>query len=48
MKLQAKVLFSSFNKVYKRVVCKIIGMLSNCSVNVVGDGCCDSPGFKNK
>ena len=27
---------------------KIIGLLSNCSVNVFGDGCFDSPGFNVK
>ena len=48
IKLESKVLFPSVNKVYKTARNKIIGTLSNCSVNVVGDGRCDSPGFKAK
>ena len=48
MKLQTRVLFPSVNKVYKTAHDKIIGTLSNCSVNVVGDGRCDSPGFNAK
>ena len=38
------VLFPLVNKVYKMACNKIIGMLLNCSVNVVGDGHCNSPG----
>ena len=48
MKLQTKVLFQSLNKIYKTARNKIVGTLSNCSVNVVGDGRCDSPGFNAK
>ena len=48
IKLKSKVLFPLVNKVYKTARNKIIGTLSNCSVNVVGDGRCDSPGFKAK
>ena len=48
MKLQTKVLFPSVNKIYKTARNKIVGTLSNCSVNVVGDGRCDSPGFNAK
>ena len=45
MKVQTKVLFPSVNEVYKTASNKIIGTLSNCSVNVVGDGRCDSLGL---
>ena len=48
MKLQTKVLFPSVNKVYKTARNRIVGTLSNCSVNVVGEGRCDSPGFNPK
>ena len=48
IKLQTKVLFTSVNKVYKTARNEIIGTLSNCSVNVVGDGRCNSPGFNAK
>ena len=48
MKLQTKVLSPSVNKVYKTARNKIIGTLSNCLVNVVGDGRCYSPGFNAK
>ena len=48
MKLQTKVLFPSVNKVYKTARNKIIGTLSNCSVNVVGDGRWNSLGFNVK
>ena len=45
MKLQTKVLSPSVNKVYKTARNKIIGTLSNCSVNIVGDGRWDSFGL---
>ena len=48
MKLQTKVLFTSVNKVYKTARNRIVGTLSNCTVNVVGEGRCDSPGFNAK
>ena len=48
MKLQTKVLFPSVNKVYKTARNEIIGTLSNCSMNVVWGGRCDSPGFNAK
>ena len=48
MKLQTKMLFPSVNKVYKMARNKIIGTLSSCLVDVVGDGRCDSPGFNAK
>ena len=41
-------LFPSVNKVYKTAHDKVIGTLSNCSVNVVPDGRCDSTGFNAK
>ena len=45
MKLQIKVVFPSVNKFCKTAHSKIIGTLSNSSVNVVGDSCIDSSGF---
>ena len=48
MKLQTKVLFPSVNKVYKTARNRIVGTLSNSSVNVGGEGRCDSPGFNAK
>ena len=48
VKLQTGVLFPSVNKVYKTTRNKIIGTLSNCSVNVFGDSHCDSSGFNAK
>ena len=48
MQLQTKVLFPSVNKVYKTARNRIVGTLSNCTVNVVGEGRCDSPGFNAK
>ena len=45
MKLQIKVVFPSVNKFCKTAHSKIIGALSNSSMNVVGDSCIDSSGF---
>ena len=48
MKVQTKVLFPSVKKVYKTARNKIIGTLSNRSVDVVGDVRYDSPEFNAK